>query len=190
MDEMSIKSGLVFNKHSGEMVGFVDLGGVNRDIELVMNGGDICRKLATQTLVFMARCVFKPSLSIPVAHYFSSHIKGIIIMAEYVRVRVYLHDIVGEKIFPLAWDVVEALELYNIPVVSFTSDGAKPNRRFYRICQIKQKGSRRKLPYQATNPYNRDRNLYFFCDVPHLLKTARNCFSNSFSHSCSRKMKV
>ena len=30
MDEMSIKSGLVFNKHSGSMVGFVNLGGVNR----------------------------------------------------------------------------------------------------------------------------------------------------------------
>ena len=32
----------------------------------------------------------------------------------------------GEKIFSLAWEAVEALEMYEIPVVSLTSDGAKP----------------------------------------------------------------
>ena len=35
IDEMKIKSGLVFDKHSGTLVGFVDLGEVNRDIELL-----------------------------------------------------------------------------------------------------------------------------------------------------------
>ena len=38
MDEMKIKSGLVFNKHSGTLVGFVDLGSVNRDIDLAIQG--------------------------------------------------------------------------------------------------------------------------------------------------------
>ena len=39
MDEMKIKSGLVFNKHSGTLVGFVDLGNVNREFELLMCQG-------------------------------------------------------------------------------------------------------------------------------------------------------
>lgn len=58
MDEMKIKSGLVFNKHSGTLVGFVDLGSVNRDIEQVM-GGDtqdsLSWNLASQVFVIMAR---------------------------------------------------------------------------------------------------------------------------------------
>ena len=35
-------------------------------------GGD----LADQVFVFMARALFKPSLSVPVGHYFSSKLKG------------------------------------------------------------------------------------------------------------------
>jgi len=76
--------------------------------------------------------------------------------------------------------------MYEIPVTSLTSDGARQNR-FYRLCQDHGKG---KLPYKCTNSYHKDKELFFFCDVPHLLKTARNCFSNSFSHSKSRKMQV
>lgn len=79
MDEMKIKSGLVFSKHTGNLVGFIDLGSVNHDIEKVIGGehedftsGD----LASHVLVVMARAVFQPSLCVPVAHYFSSNLKG------------------------------------------------------------------------------------------------------------------
>ena len=96
----------------------------------------------------------------------------------------------GEKIFPAAWEVIEALELFEIPVVSLVSDGAKPNRRFYRLCQRQGQQVTPKVPYKTANPFRQDSELYFFCDVPHLLKTTRNCFSNSFAHSQSRKLKV
>ena len=103
----------------------------------------------------------------------------------------YLHNIhAGENIFPLVWEVVEALEMYDIPVVSLTSDGAKPNRRFYQMCQKPQKGEPKSVPYKTSNPFREEGELFFFCDPPHLLKTARNCFSNSFAHSKSRKMQV
>ena len=95
----------------------------------------------------------------------------------------------GEKIFPLVWEVIEPLELFEIPVVSLTSDGAKPNLRFYRLCQQKPKGERSGVPYKTSNPY-REEELFFICNAPHLLKTARNCFSNSFAHSESRTMQV
>ena len=64
------------NKHKGTLVGFVDLGSANRDIERLMRGEDVDGKLADQAFVFMARAVFKPSLSVPVAHYFSLNMKG------------------------------------------------------------------------------------------------------------------
>lgn len=89
------------------------------------------------------------------------------------------------EMFPLVWSVVEALELYDIPTVSLTNDGAKPNRRFFHLCQAEKTA----VPYKTDNPYKKT-DLFFFCDPPHLLKTARNCFSNSFAHSKSRKMKV
>ena len=85
--------------------------------------------------------------------------------------------------------MIEALELYEIPVVSLTSDGAKPNRRFYNLCQ-KPLSGHLDVSYKTSNPYRENEDIYFFCDAPHLLKTARNCFSNSFAHSNSRKMEV
>jgi len=77
MDEMKIRSGLVFNKHNGTLIGFVDLGKVNHEIELLVSGKNVSKQeLADQVFVFMARAVFKPSLSVPVAHYFSLSLKG------------------------------------------------------------------------------------------------------------------
>ena len=81
MDEMKLKSGLVFNKHTGALSGFVDLGSSNRNMELAVSGSEDQDKLsagqlAEQVFVFLARAVFKPSLSIPIAHYFSASLKG------------------------------------------------------------------------------------------------------------------
>ena len=71
VDEMNIKSSLAFDKHSGCLTGFIDLGDVNRDMEQLLNQNDNSSRLADQALVFMACSVFKPSLAVPVAHYFS-----------------------------------------------------------------------------------------------------------------------
>ena len=95
---------------------------------------------------------------------------------------------IGENIFPIVWEVTEAMELFDIQVVSLTSDGAKPNRWFYRLCQTEVKKDL--VPYKTTNPFRANAQIYFFCDAPHLLKTTRNCFSNSFSHSKSRCLMV
>ena len=91
---MKIKSGLVFSKHSGTLVGFVDLGSVNDDIEKVVTGEQeeprSEKQLASQTFVLMARSIFKPSVSIPVAHYFSCNLKGLCVhvhMCVYLSVR-------------------------------------------------------------------------------------------------------
>ena len=82
------------------------------------------------------------------------------------------------------WEVVQGLELFEVQVVSLTSDGAKPNRKFFRLCQVKEKTS---VSYKTSNPFREGAEVYFFCDAPHLLKTAR---SNSFAHSGSRHMMV
>ena len=70
MDEMKIKSGLVFSRRSGDLVRFVDLGSVNKDLERLAadDKNPAEEQLADQMLVFMARAVFKPSLAVPVAY--------------------------------------------------------------------------------------------------------------------------
>ena len=67
-DEMKVKSGLVFNKQSGRLVGFVDLGSLNSDLQalektLSRETGVTAEppELAQSMLVLMARRVIKPS---------------------------------------------------------------------------------------------------------------------------------
>ena len=127
MDEMKIKSGLVFNKNAGALSCFVDLGSSNRDIELAISGdGDQDKsptvQLAEQVFVFMARAVFKPSLSIPIAHYFSATLKGLCVIillcmhasTSYATIGVlpaFHYPSTGQTIFPLAWEVIESLAM-------------------------------------------------------------------------------
>ena len=77
LDEMKIRSGLVFDKHKGRLIGFVDLGSVNSDINKMMSvSEEETEVLADHVLVVMARAIFKPSLAVPIAHYFSHNLTG------------------------------------------------------------------------------------------------------------------
>ena len=77
------------------------------------------RVLLLHMLVIMVRTVSKPSFSFPVSQYPTNGLKG-------------------EKLFPIIWETIEALELNALHVLSITSDGASANRKFYRLCQRKK----------------------------------------------------
>ncbi len=166
MDEMKIKSGLVFNKSVSY------LGDINRDLEnlkVSLNDDDTTTpkqpELADSMLVMMVRTIFNPSFTFPIAQYPTTSLSG-------------------EKIYPVMWDVIEALEINDIQVHAISCDGLSANRKFFRISMDIDKSL--KIPFKIDS----SRSVYFFCDVPHLLKTTRNCFSNSFAHSNSRFLKV
>lgn len=94
MDEMKIKSGLVFDKHNGILVGFIDIGSVNRDIELMMsenNESTNGEQLADHVFVFLVRAVYKPSLCLPIAHYSTSKLRGNACMhVHYIRCKIII----------------------------------------------------------------------------------------------------
>lgn len=70
---------------------------------------------------------------------------------------------------------------------AIVADGASSNRRFFRMHHAKEG----EIIYQVKNLYScDDRYLYFISDTPHLLKTTRNCWSNSFGHSNKRALWV
>ena len=89
-------------------------------------------------------------------------------------------------IYPVVMDVVEALELWDLSILNITSDGESPNRKFCKLCKLPCGPA---VPYKTKNPYA-DRDLYLFCNPAHLIKTTRNCFSNSHSHSQTRDLQV
>ena len=169
IDEMKIKQDLVFDKHTGEIIGFTNLGAINEDLK----NTDLSKSsnvMATHMMATMVRSVcadFKFQLS----HYPTTNTTA------------------GE-IFPIVWEIVEHLELRGFKVLAITCDGASINRRLFKMHRPEGAPSDY-LTYSTTNPFALDeRPLFFIADAPHLLKTTRNCWSNSYSHKMSRKLWV
>ena len=85
----------------------------------------------------------------------------------------------------LFWEAVAILEYRcNLWVIAATSDGASPNRRFYQFHRVNEE-----LCHKTENICAKWRNIYFFSDAPHLMKTTRNCSANSGSGQCKRYMR-
>ena len=156
-DEMKIHSNLVFDKHSNELIGFVDLG----DEEINVATFDCPASMATHVLAFMVRGV-------------ASDLKYIL---GYFSTR----NITSYQIMPLFWKAVAILELTcNLWVCAGVSNGASANRKFFslHVGMVGEKSSA-DVVYRTVNLFSPSRFIYFFSDVPHLLKTTRNCLYNS-----------
>ena len=98
-------------------------------------------------------------------------------------------QLTGYKLFPMVWNITECLELSDLPVVAVTADGASHNRHFFHLCCFSEDGKKLSIPFITKNLFA-ERDVYLFYDFPHLIKTARNCFSNSFAHKISQELKV
>ena len=68
-DEMKIKEGLVFNKHTCELVGFTDIGDIN-DLNFLEQDTDSpqSRDVASHVLLFMVRGLFT-NVDFPYVHF-------------------------------------------------------------------------------------------------------------------------
>ena len=107
-DEMKIQENLVWSKHTGDLIGFVDLGDVNLNYATLQETNAI----ASHVLVFLLRSVvnlFKFSL------------------ANFAT-----RNATASQIFPLFWKAVAICETQcAIKVVAATCDGASANRKFF-----------------------------------------------------------
>ena len=165
-DEMKIQEDLVWDKYSGELIGFIDLGDINTNYATLSN----VEELATHILVFLVKSVVNP-LSFSFASFATA-------------------GITSYQIMPIFWKAVLYLEQINLHVIAATADGASPNRKFFRMHKDLQGNSQiLDVVYRARNIYAAEiRYIYFFADVPHLIKTTRNCLSNSGSGRATRYM--
>jgi hypothetical protein len=164
MDEMKIQSNLVFDKVSGDLVGFVDLGDPMTNEAYVEE-----ESVATHALAFLVRGLCTDMKHI-VSYYFT-------------------RDVTSFQILPIFWKAVAVLELsLNLWVVATVNDGASPNRKFFHLHSQLAKDLKCDVVYKTPNVFATSRFIYFFPDSPHLLKTARNCLYNSGYGSRSRYM--
>ena len=168
-DEVKVKEDLVYDKTCFKIVGFVDVGEVSNnllELERLGKGNVQHQSIATNMLVFMVRGLFS-GLNFPYAQFACNSLSA-------------------DIIFPLVWACIKRLETCGFKVLACTADGASCNRKFFKMHD--QAAS---LVYKTVNIYSDDkRPLFFFSDVPHLMKTVRNCWANSFGHSMSRTMEV
>jgi hypothetical protein len=90
----------------------------------------------------------------------------------------------ASTLYSTVWECVECLEIVaGLKVLYICCDGAVQNRKFFKLHGYTE------LTYKTPNLYaTDDRQIFFISDPPHLLKTARNCFANSFAHSNKRQL--
>lgn len=162
-DEMKIMSNLVFDKVTGELIGYLDLG----DPELNFGTLEQLNEIASHALVFF--------------------ITGICTELKFSLAYFATNGVTSHQLMPLFWEAIFLLEIAcNLWVIASTSDEASPNRRFYRMHKALDDNADGEVCYHTKNLYARNRYIYFFSDAPHLIKTTRNCLYSSGHGKCTR----
>ena len=158
IDEMYIKEGLVYDKATGTLVGYEDLGEVNNVLmeaeqKFQNPSSGLQRPLAKRMLVIMVRGLFN-SLKFAYAQFPASSTKG-------------------AQLFPLLRQCIFRLTRLGLTVVSVTCDGASDNRRMFSL-----HGRGKGLVYKTMNVFCKGKPpVFFISDPSHLIKTIRNCFA-------------
>ena len=114
IDEMKIQEDLLWEKNSGELIGFIDLG----DEDLNFATFKDTSQIATHVLVLLIRSIVNP-LSFSLANFATSGITAF-------------------QLFPIFWKAVAILEITcNLKVIAAVADGASPNRKFFRMHSVR-----------------------------------------------------
>ena len=170
LDEVHIKEDLVYDKHSGSLIGFTNMGDINNHLmnferSLADEPGET--SIASSVLVIMVRGLLS-KLNFPYAQFAVANLSG---------------DLMVDPV----WEAISRLERQGIRVLALTCDGASANRRLWKLHSKGRDTSERGVLYKVPNIYATDQSrfLYFISDPPHLIKTTRNCWANK-----SRKLEV
>ena len=164
---MKIQSNLVYNKYSGELIGYVDLG--DPDINYTTFVGD--DELATHALVNYVRGI-ATELTFCLSYFATNGIKSYQIMSTF-------------------WRAISILEpTCQLKVIVAMLDGESPNRKFYRTHKLIDPlvDKKNNVTYKSVDIFNPERYIYFFADAPHLIKVGPNCLYDSGSGRCARYM--
>ena len=111
-----IKSDLVYDKHRGQLIGFVNLGETNnrlKEFENAMSGDQSELPLASSMLVLMVR--------------------GLFFKLNYPYAQFACDSLGGDLLFDPIWEAISRLERLGFRVLALTSNGVSPNRRLWKL---------------------------------------------------------
>lgn len=162
IDEIYLKEGLVYNKSTGSLIGFSDLGSVPQQLD------EFERKLASDTPP--TRPLAKTMMVIMV--------RGIFCDIKFPYAQFPMASGTAGDLYPLVWRAIDRLECTGFHVLGITADGASINRRLFNMHSTKKE-----IVYKTRNFYAKDsRDVFFISDPPHLIKTVRNAFASPIRH--------
>ena len=163
--EVKVKEGLVYDKEECNLIGFVDLDSINNHLEAYEQS--LSSSTSTHIVVFMVRGLFSGF--------------------KFAYAQFPCSSLNGHAFYVLVWECVSRLETIGLKVLALTADGASCNRKFFKMHKSQLVNS----PHKTPNIYaDEDRPIFFISDPPHLMKIVRNCWSNSYDHSYTRKLWV
>ena len=116
---MKVKEDLVFSKHSGEIIGFTNLGNINDELLRLETGGQ--PDVAKQILMLM--------------------VSGFLFKREFPYAHFGTRGVTADVLFPIVWEGIHRLEARELKVLCVTADGASPNRKFFRMHYVKKDSS-------------------------------------------------
>ena len=155
-DEIKIKENLVFDKYTGYLIGYVDLGDIGLNYSTVQDVND----LATHALVY--------------------YVWGIASDLKFSLTYFATKGMIANQIMPTFWEAVAILELTRkLQVIATVSDGALPNRKFYQMHEEMNNPDDSSVVYRTINLYSSGWYIWIFADPPHLMKTTRNYIAHS-----------
>ena len=99
----------------------------------------------------------------------------------------------ASQMFLLLWKAISICELNSLKVLAVTCDGASSNHKLFKMHFLMTNEDDMNpdvyVTYKTLNLFsNEKRFIRFISDVPHLIKTARNCLSSSGINRCTRYM--
>lgn len=178
-DEVYISQNLVHKKSTGEIIGYTKLSEVQQEI---LDLERAIKETAEETTV-------PPPTSPPlVKRILSFMVKGVSSSVKAVVASYGVASLTKEDLMDYTWDVIEACECKDIRIVAVVCDGSPINRSFIDMHPPVTK-LESGVVFDTVNVYSPERNIYFFSDLPHLAKTARNCLYNSGRKGCRKMFK-
>ena len=174
-DEIKIKSGLAYSAHSGKILGFTEVGPLNEELKAFERKckGETDAPLASHMLVLMVRGITS-ELQKPLAYFPCEH------------------GFLAYELYNVLNEAVELLEFAGLSVHCLVSDGASSNRKLYNMLRNPDDDSSTidGTTFATDHVIRRGERLFFFSDVPHLIKTTRNNVENSGGNQNTRNLMV
>ena len=140
---MKVKENLVYDKCTGSVVGFINLGDINNDLlalERECRSDQEHAPVATHLLVLMVRGIFF-KLEFPFAHFGTA-------------------GVTADQLYPIIWEGVRQVEGVGLKVLFITADGASPNRKFFRMHRCPT-DTRSAPTYKTKNPFAQEERPIF-----------------------------